>query len=62
MRMSQLDWAWVEDFDQIVSVTTPPKIKNAMVFLTKNDFIMGANNPPGQMVIWVDCTNQSKNW
>ncbi len=29
-------------------------------FLTKNDFIVGANNPPGQMFLWVDCTIQIK--
>ncbi len=31
-----------------------------MVFLTKYDFIVGANNPPGQMVTWVNCNVQFK--
>ncbi len=58
--MAQLDRTWPEEFGQIESMTTVSKTNNVMVFFIKNYFIVGVNDPPCQVVMWVDCRIQLK--
>ncbi len=58
--MIQLDRTWPELFNQILSMIALPKFINTIAFLIRNDFIVGANNPPGQMIRWVGLTTQCK--
>ncbi len=52
MRMSCCDGNW-HDFDWVDAMKSLPEVNNAMSFLTRNNFIVGPNNPPGPVATWI---------
>ncbi len=55
MRMTQLERAWLDVFDQIVFIIILLEINNEMTFFSNNDYnAWGGLYPQGKMVMWVD--------
>ncbi len=40
------------NYNHMYAMKNLPEINNAMSFLTRNNFIVGPNNSPGNVVIW----------